>query len=266
MKVALGQFAVGKDWQANLEKCVEFMLKSEAEGAAVLVLPEAVLARDISDPSIVLREAQPVDGPFMREILAVSRDLKLATVFTIHLPTDGGKVMNSLMVIQKGGIIAQYDKLHLYDAFSVKESDSTKAGESIPPLVEIDGFKLGLMTCYDLRFPELARSLALSGADVLLLPAAWLKGPQKEHHWKVLSTARALENTCYMISVGECGPQSIGNSLAIDPLGIVILQLPEDEKLDYVTLDQARIRSVRDRLPVLQNTCFEPPVLKTICN
>ena len=113
MKVALGQFAVGKDWQANLEKCVEFMLKSEAEGAAVL-------------------EAQPVDGPFMREILAVSRDLKLATVFTIHLPTDDGKVMNSLMVIQKGEIIAQYDKLHLYDAFSVKESDSTKAGESIP--------------------------------------------------------------------------------------------------------------------------------------
>ena len=262
MKIALGQFAVVKDWRVNLEKCVKWMQQADAQGAKILVLPEAVLARDISDPTIVLSEAQPIDGPFMMAMLAASKDLQIATVFTIHIPSIEGKVTNTLFVIQAGKIIAQYDKLHLYDAFSVKESESTIAGNTIPELVDIDGFQVGLMTCYDLRFPELARSLALAGADVLLLPAAWLKGPQKEHHWKVLSTARALENTCYMVSVGECGPQNIGNSLVVDPLGIVIMQLPESEKLDYAQLDKARIDSVRQQLPVLENTCFQSPVLK----
>lgn len=262
MKIALGQFAVAKDWRINLEKCLTLMAESEAQNAKVLVLPEAVLARDIADPTLVLREAQPIDGPFMRAILNKSKTLKIATVFTIHIPAEDGKVMNSLFMIREGRIIAQYDKLHLYDAFSVKESDSTAQGMHIPPLVEIDGFKFGLMTCYDLRFPELARSLALAGADVLLLPSAWLKGPHKEHHWQVLSTARALENTCYMVSVGECGAQNIGNSLVVDPLGIVILQLPEGEKLEFVSLDKERITAVRAQLPVLKNTRFSPPILK----
>lgn len=266
MKIALGQFAVVRDWRINLEKCVEWMLRSDREGAGVLVLPEAVLARDISNPMIVLSEAQPIDGPFMTAMLAASLNLSIATVFTIHVPAKEGKVTNTLIVIQAGKIIAKYDKLHLYDAFSVKESESTIAGGEIPPLVEIEGFKFGLMTCYDLRFPELARSLALSGADVLLLPAAWLKGSQKEHHWKVLSTARALENTCYMVSVGECGPQNIGNSLVVDPLGIVILQLPETEKLDFVHLDKERIQSVREQVPILKNTCFNMPTLKNTSN
>ena len=93
-------------------------------------------------------------------------------------------------------------------------------GDEVPPLLEVDGLRFGMMTCYDLRFPELARRLAVDGADALLVPAAWVKGPLKEHHWEVLATARALDNTCYVVAVGECGPRNIGASMVVDPLGV----------------------------------------------
>ncbi|MCU6209381.1 nitrilase-related carbon-nitrogen hydrolase, partial [Enterobacter cloacae] len=94
----------------------------------------------------------------------------------------------------------------------IQESRRVDPGDSIPPLLEIDGVEVGLMTCYDLRFPELALHLALQGADVLVLPAAWVKGPLKEHHWATLLAARALETTCDVVAAGDCGTKNIGQS------------------------------------------------------
>ena len=119
------------------------------------------------------------------------------------------------------------------------------------------------MTCYDVRFPELARRLALDGAEVLVLPAAWVKGPLKEMHWELLTTARALENTCYMVAVGECGPRNIGNSLVVDPLGVAIAKAPESTALVFAELDPQRIAYARSVLPVLENRRFARPELKT---
>jgi len=127
--------------------------------------------------------------------------------------------------------------------------------------VEVDGMKVGLMTCYDIRFPELARRLVLDGADLLVLPAAWVKGPLKEMHWEVLVTARALENTCYVVAVGECGPRNIGNSLVVDPLGVAIARAAEGPALVFADLDPQRIQDVRRALPVLANRRFARPEL-----
>jgi predicted amidohydrolase len=157
--------------------------------------------------------------------------------------------------------VARYKKLHLYDAFSAMESANVMPGAEIPPLVEIDGLKVGLMTCYDVRFPELARRLALDGADVLVLPSAWVKGPLKEAHWEVLVTARALENTCYVVAVGECGERNIGSSLVVDPLGVAVARAAEAPVLVFVELDPARIAHARKVLPVLKNRRFARPEL-----
>lgn len=262
MKVALGQFKVVADWQENADRCIEFMNQAEAGNAKLLLLPEDVLARDITDPMAILTSAQALDGPFMTQILKASRQQALTTIFTVNVPASEGKVFNALVVIKGGEIIARYDKLHLYDAFSVQESLTVSPGTKIPELVEVEGFKIGLMTCYDLRFPELARSLALQGADLFVAPSAWVKGAQKEHHWQVLTTARALENTCYMLAVSECGPINIGNSLVVDPLGVVIAQMSEMPGLLFVEIDQERLAMARKQLPVLQNSRFAAPVLQ----
>ncbi len=261
MKIAMGQFAVHPVWEDNARVCLNLIQRSAAAGADLLVLPEGILARDIADPDLVRRAAQPLDGPFLSQLLDTSHTLDLTIIMTVHTPADGGRVWNTQVALRRGEIVAQYRKLHLYDAFSMQESVNVVPGSDIPTLVPVAGMQVGMMTCYDLRFPELARRLALDGADVLVVPSAWVKGPLKEAHWSVLSTARALENTCYVVAVGECGPRNIGASMTVDPLGVVIAQAGEQEALAFAELDPARIRHAREVLPVLQNRRFARPEL-----
>jgi predicted amidohydrolase len=180
---------------------------------------------------------------------------------SIHIPTGTGRVFNLLIVLRDGTLIAQYRKLHLYDAFSAQESRHVAPGDEIPRLVDIAGLRVGLMTCYDVRFPELARRLAVDGADLLILPSAWVKGPLKEAHWEVLVTARALENTCYVAACGECGERNIGASMVVDPLGVAVARAGEAPVLLFADIDAARIAHARRVLPVLANRRFATPEL-----
>ncbi|MFJ5436729.1 deaminated glutathione amidase [Pectobacterium brasiliense] len=261
MKVALGQFAVDREWQKNAATITEFMSAAQQNGADLLVLPEGVLARDITNPNMVLTAAQPLDGPFISHLLEASKGNNLTTMLCVHIPNGEGKVWNTLLALRNGEIVAQYRKLHLYDAFSVQESENVLAGEDVPPLLTIAGLNVGLMTCYDIRFPELARRLVLDGADVLVLPSAWIKGPLKEAHWELLVRARALENTTYLVAVGECGVKNIGNSMVVDPLGVVVVQAPETPALIYADIDPERLAYARQILPVLANRRFQKPTL-----
>lgn len=267
MKVALGQFAVSREWTENAATSLKLMADAQNGGADLLVMPEGILARDIADPDLVRRAAQPLDGPFVSSLLEASRGHSLTTMMTVHVPSDlSGRVWNILIAIRDGKIIGQYRKLHLYDAFSMKESTNVTPGNEVPPLVSVGGLRVGMMTCYDVRFPELARRLVLDGADVLVLPSAWVKGPLKEWHWEVMVTARALENTCYMIAVGECGERNIGQSLVVDPLGVPIARAAETPALVFADLDPARIQYARKILPVLENRCFVCPELKQVAS
>lgn len=164
MRVAAGQFAVTPVWRTNAQTCVAMMQQAEQEGAALLVLPEALLARDDNDPDLSVKSAQPLDGAFLQPLLAESRRNSLTTVLTLHVPSGEGRATNTLVVLREGAVIAHYHKLHLYDAFAMQESRRVDPGQQIPPVIEVAGLRVGLMTCYDLRFPELALSLALNGA------------------------------------------------------------------------------------------------------
>ncbi|MFH2555723.1 deaminated glutathione amidase [Klebsiella aerogenes] len=261
MRVAAGQFAVTAQWHTNAQICVELMRQAAECGVSLLVLPEALLARADNDPDMSVKSAQALDGGFMQQLLAESRRHDLTTILTLHVPSGDGRASNTLVVIRQGMISAQYQKLHLYDAFNMQESRLVDAGEQIPPLIDINGMRIGLMTCYDLRFPELALSLALKGADVLVLPAAWVRGPMKEHHWATLLAARALDTTCYIIAAGECGTRNIGQSRIIDPLGTTIAGAAVQPQLIFAEISADYIRQVRESLPVLHNRRFAPPQL-----
>ncbi|WP_241596951.1 deaminated glutathione amidase [Rosenbergiella epipactidis] len=253
MNIALGQWSVSREWQENANTIIQLMQDADRQGARLLVLPEAVLARDNQDSQWVIEAAQPLEGPFIQQLLAASQTLGVTTLFTLHVPAGENKARNVLVALRGGKILLTYDKIHLYDAFTVRESDKVIAGHTLPPLLQVDEFRVGVMTCYDLRFPEMARALALQGAELLVLPAAWLKGANKELHWELLTRARALENTCYLAASGECGVKNIGHSLVVDPLGLVIAQAGERPQLIFAQLDKAHLTAVREQLPVLQN-------------
>lgn len=261
MKVAVGQFAVGKVWQENAQSCVRYMAQAAASGAQLLVLPEALLARDDSDPDLSVSCAQNDNGEYLEILMNESRHNDLTSVLTLHIRTTEGRAANTLLVLRAGEVIAQYQKIHLYDAFNIKESRLVDAGHHLSPLLDVDGMKIGFLTCYDLRFPEMAMSLALGGADVLVIPAAWLRGPHKEMHWSTLLSARALDTTCYVVASGECGKRNIGQSKIIDPFGVTLAGAAEQPTMIMAEIDRHRIEAVRELLPVLSNRRFAIPAL-----
>jgi len=152
-----------------------------------------------------------------------------------------------------GNIAAIYRKLHLYDAFGFKESDKLHPGADLAPPIAIGGSRCGLMICYDLRFPEMARMLALQGADCLLAPSGWVAGDLKVDHWQTMIKARALENGCYVIAPDQVGNLHIGHSLAVDPLGRTLVDLGEREGIAIIEIDSSLVRETREKLPLLKN-------------
>lgn len=163
MFVAAGQFAVGPSWEKNAETCVSLMSRAAGEGVSLLVLPEALLARDDLDPDLSVKSAQWLEGGFLTRLLRESVQNEMTTILTIHVPSLPGRAFNMLVALRRGQVVAHYAKLHLYDAFSIQESRNVDAGDVVPPLLDVEGLKVGLMTCYDLRFPELALAHALQG-------------------------------------------------------------------------------------------------------
>lgn len=261
MFVAAGQFVVSPVWENNAPVCVSLMAQAAGRGVSLLVLPEGILARDDTDIDLPIRAAQPLDGAFMTRLQEESAHNTMTTIFTVPVPSTPGRVVNMLVALRAGNIVARYAKVHLYDAFSMQESERTDAGTVIAPVLDVEGFKVGLMTCYDLRFPDMALALALQGADVLVLPTGWTRGLLKEQQWSTLLAARALDTTCYMIAAGECGNRNIGQSRIIDPLGVTIAAAADRPALIVAEIFRERIDQVREQLPLLQQRRFAPPQL-----
>ncbi|EBU3309124.1 deaminated glutathione amidase [Salmonella enterica] len=261
MLVAAGQFIVSPVWENNVQVCVSLMSQAADRGVSILVLPEGILARDDIDIDLPIRVAQSLDGAFMTRLQEESAHNNMTTIFTILVPSTPGRAVNMLVALRAGNIVAHYAKLHLYDAFSMQESHTIDAGTVIAPVLDVEGFKVGLMTCYDLRFPEMALALALQGAEVLVLPAGWVRGPLKELQWSTLLAARALDTTCYMIAAGECGNRNIGQSRIIDPLGVTVAAAADLPALIVAEIFRDRIDQAREQLPLLQQRRFAPPQL-----
>jgi deaminated glutathione amidase len=257
LRVAAAQFVAREDWQDNLRAAEPIIAQADADGIDLLVLPEGVLARFVEDRERIRERAQPLDGPFVSGLAAATRGMQVTVVAGIHEKSPSAKPFNTLVVLRDGQVLTTYRKLHLYDAFTMRESDNVAAADILPDLFDVNGFSVGLMTCYDVRFPEMARLLAVRGADVLVLPAAWVRGPLKEHHWRTLVTARALENTVYVVASGECGPRNIGQSIVVDPLGVAIAQAGEEPTVLSAALSAERLSSAREQLPVLANRRFD---------
>jgi deaminated glutathione amidase len=156
-------------------------------------------------------------------------------------------------VVVRGAAHVDYRKIHLYDSFGYRESDVLEAGPIEPATFDLCGTVVGLITCYDLRFPELARRLVDSGAEVLLVPAAWVAGPRKVDHWTTLLRARAIENTVYVVGVGQPPPRYTGHSMVIDPLGDVLAEGGEESEILTVDIDPTRVAEARRTNPSLAN-------------
>jgi predicted amidohydrolase len=248
LSVALVQQAAALDPAVNRGRLEELV----PDGADLVVLPEA-WARDFGEAgSDVSAYAEPVDGPFAGELERVAAARGTTVVAGMfETGADPSRPFNTLLV--RGRARAEYRKIHLYDSFGYRESDRLSAGEPEPVVVDVAGFRVGLMTCYDLRFPELARLLVDRGAEVLVVPAAWVAGPRKVEHWRTLARARAIENTVFVVAVGQPGPRYSGHSLVVDPLGDVLVEAGDGPEVVSATLDREALDGARRTNPSLAN-------------
>jgi len=262
LKVAAVQLNSTADPAANLAVADRLTRAAAADGASVIVLPEKWTA--IGTDAEQRAAAETLEGPAIQWARASARELGVDLVAGSILEQLEGqeKLANtSVHVDPHGEIRAVYRKLHMFDVEidgrSYRESELEEPGEEIVLSETAEGVELGMSICYDLRFPELYRILAVRGARVLVVPAAFTL-PTTRDHWETLLRARAIENQAFVIAANQfgehpAGQQSGGRSMIVDPWGLVLAQAPDSEGYIVAELDLERQREIRARLPALQN-------------
>ena len=254
LRVALVQTASSLDPAVNRGALPGHLAAAAARHAGradLVVLPEAC-ARDFGEPGSEAAYAEPLDGPFATALADAAGAVGTTAVAGMfETADDPARPFNTLVV--RGGAQAAYRKIHLYDSFGQRESDRLTAGATEPVVVEVAGWQVGLMTCYDLRFPELARALAVGGAEALVVPAAWVAGERKVEHWRTLVRARAIENTVFVLAAGQPGPRYSGHSLVVDPLGDVLAEAGDGPEVVTAELDGEILATARRTNPSLAN-------------
>jgi len=250
--IAVAQFAPGPDRDANLDVMRGLAATAAQRGATLVVFPEYSSYFTPTMGPDWIAAAEAIDGPFATGLASIAAAEGI-TVVAGMLEAAGEKAQNTVLAIAATGErLALYRKLHLYDAFGATESRWIEPGGFAIETFEWAGFTVGLQTCYDIRFPEVTRALVDAGADLVVVPAEWVRGPLKEHHWRTLLTARAIENTVYLAAADHAPPIGAGNSMILDPMGVELATVGETIDIAIAFPSRQRIDDVRLVNPALR--------------
>lgn len=253
--IAVAQFAPGDDTDANLERMSRLAGDAANLGALLVVFPEYSSYFTPTMDASWLEHAQTLHGPFVRALAELAAELGIHIVAGMaeRVPGEEKRVANTLVALDNHGeLVAHYRKVHLYDAFGQRESEWIVPGPiEEPQTFAFGGFTVGLQTCYDIRFPEVTRRLVDAGADLVLLPSEWVRGPLKESHWRTLITARAIENTVYVAAADHAPPVGAGNSMIVDPMGVELATIGEATDTAVAWISPSRVSEVRKVNPAL---------------
>lgn len=263
MKIGVIQLQSVLDPQTNLATIRKFLDVAKKENAKAVFLPEVFYSMsDGTKPTPYL-----VDGEneHYQNIRKLALDSGLYILGGSAATLLNGKIMNrSFNFDPQGNLIDYYDKINLFACDLSKHPSATVVNEgkvytagNTPKMIDVEGFKLGLAICFDLRFPELFRSYSAQGANLLTVSSAFTV-PTGKAHWHTLVRARAIENQCYVMASGQWGKHNdklstFGHSLIVDPWGEILADAGEGETIIFAELDLERIKSVRERIDVLRN-------------
>jgi predicted amidohydrolase len=262
VRAAAVQLHSTPDRDRNLAAADRLVRAAAAAGAELVLLPEKWPVLGTAEQ--VAESAEPLDGPTLAWARGLARELGIDLVagsFAERIPGEERNRNTSVHVGPDGELQATYRKMHMFDVEvggrTYRESDHEAPGDEIVLSHTADGTGLGLTICYDLRFPELFRILAVRGARILVVPAAFTLATTREH-WEVLLRARAIEDQCFVVAANQFGEhapglRSGGRSMIVDPWGVVLAQAPDAETYALAELDLAAQDGVRRRVPSLAN-------------
>ena len=256
-KVAVAQLEASASKADNLDAVKRRVSEAARRGASLVAFPEFMMFHTPSSqsPAQLARLAEPIDGPFVRSVAESAREHSVGVVCTMYerSPRRNRVYDTSFHVSKSGRLVSAYRKIHLYDALGFRESAKMEPGNEMPRPAASGVGRVGMMICYDLRFPETSRALAAAGSEVIVSPSAWFRGPSKEEHWLTMNKARAIENGCYVVSPDQIGPAYCGRSLVVDPYGAVLLDMGKRAGMGYADIDLGALRRTRRGLPLLRS-------------
>ncbi|KXA89929.1 hypothetical protein AKJ37_02685 [candidate division MSBL1 archaeon SCGC-AAA259I09] len=249
LKIALLQISTGPDKLQNLEK-VNNSIDELGTDPDIVVTPEYLMGLQNGEISeeILNKNAETLDSEFVETLRRKAKEMNLSILFTTYR-RENGFFNSSVFVDDSGDVLGVYDKIHLFDAFDHEESDFFNWGENIV-VFDWKDFKIGLATCFDLRFPELFRIIRFKGADMVLVPSGFYAGPHKAEQWRTLISARAHENNFFVVGVDQPKPYFVGESMVASPLGYEVDRMGKEEGVRTVEIDMQEVEEAWRNMPM----------------
>ena len=259
-RAAIVQMKSSVDKEDNLAYSVKLINEAAKRKARLICFPEFQMAYSPAEqkPESLHKIAEKITGNFISTLSNSAKLNKINVIATmyeiINTNERNQKVFDTGIIINElGKVQSIYRKVHLYDALGFKESKKLLAGSIIEKPSKTTVGNLGLLICYDMRFPEISRILTVNGANILVSPSAWVDGFMKKVHWEIMVRARAIENGVYVLAPNQVGNIYCGHSMAIDPFGATILDMKNRQGIEFIDIDTAKIDTTRRTLPLLMN-------------
>ncbi len=259
-KAAIVQMKSSVDKELNLAHSLKLINEASKKKARLICFPEFQMAYSPPEQKSesLHKIAEKITGNFVSILSNSAKQNRITVIATLyeiintndknHKVFDTGVIINEL-----GKLQTIYRKVHLYDALGFKESKKLLAGSIIEKPSKTSVGKLGLLICYDMRFPEISRILTVNGANILVSPSAWVAGFMKREHWEIMVKARAIENGVYVLAPNQVGNIYCGHSMAVDPFGATIVDMENREGIEFIDIDSSKIDTTRRTLPLLTN-------------
>jgi predicted amidohydrolase len=259
-KAAIVQMKSSIDKELNLAHSLKLINEASKKKARLICFPEFQMAYSPPEQKSesLHKIAEKITGNFVSILSNSAKQNRITVIATLyeiintndknHKVFDTGVIINEL-----GKLQTIYRKVHLYDALGFKESKKLLAGSIIEKPSKTSVGKLGLLICYDMRFPEISRILTVNGANILVSPSAWVAGFMKREHWEIMVKARAIENGVYVLAPNQVGNIYCGHSMAVDPFGATIVDMENREGIEFIDIDCSKIDTTRRTLPLLTN-------------
>lgn len=259
-RAAVVQMKSSVNKEQNLAYSLNLINEAVKNKAQLICFPEFQMAYSPTEqkPEELHKIAEKIDGNFISTLSSSAKRNKINVIATLYEFIDTNKqnhkVFDTAVIInERGKLESVYRKVHLYDALGFKESKKLIAGSIIERPTRTSVGNLGLLICYDMRFPEISRILTVNGASILVSPSAWVAGFMKQEHWEIMLKARAIENGVYVIAPNQLGNIYCGRSMVIDPFGTALVDMGNREGMEIMDIDNSRINTIRRRLPLLKN-------------
>jgi len=255
VKIAIAQMSSGESKENNVKRSLSMLDTAVERESDLVVFPEyQMISRDYLEREAILENSEEDEGRYVKVFMeyAKKNSINILCNMAENFPGSAKPYNASILINRSGYMVGKYRKIHLFDALGKGESYAYSAGLQAPAPYILPEFRIGVQICFDLRFPETARILAVQGIDILVYQAGWFSGEHKLEQWRTLLRARAIENGAFVIGAAQCGQNYTGHSMIVSPYGDILEEAENQETVLISDIDLSEVDIYREEMPIIR--------------